>query len=259
MKSRPIESNQTRGSGLARLAKIGASAQAAIPGLYAWATTVAPVAWSPEARFAAKIIAAIGVVALVTAPILEIAEMTRLARALAVRGVAAMARLWSIWGFVLSSAIVWVLVPSALSPVRFDSVRGVLGIVGWALFAFASAGPPLRADPNLRLHVASDGPLEPRSKLVRGDGVYVGVGVIIALCMQMVGWEPISPERAVLVRLVTLASAMAVVGAMTSLAVARHSVRVARAHQFRLRRSLPWIATTLLLAASGVLLWLMKK
>jgi len=168
-------------------------------------------------------------------------------------------RIWSIWGLVLSSAIVWVLVPSALSPVRFDSVRGVLGIVGWALFAFASAGPPLRADPNTRVHVASDGPLEPRSKLVRGDGVYVGVGAMIALCMQVVGWELMSPERAVLVRLVTLASAMAVVGAMTSLAVARHSMRVAQASRFHLRSALPWIATALFLASSGALLWLVQK
>jgi hypothetical protein len=155
-----------------------------------------------------------------------------------------------------------VLVPAALAPAQFDSMRGVLGVVGWALFAFASAGPPLRVDPNMRVHSASDDPLEPRSKPVRGDGTYVGVGIIIALCIQMVGWEPISPERAVLVRLVTLASAMAVVGAMTSLAVARHSVRMTRARGFRswnLRHVLPWMAVVLFLATSGVLLWLVKK
>src|SRR6185503_4004543 len=55
------------------------------------------------------------------------------------------ARIWSVWGFVLSSAIVWSLAPAALSSARLDGVRGALGMVGWALFAFASAGPVLRA------------------------------------------------------------------------------------------------------------------
>src|SRR6478672_8663629 len=77
---------------LERAASIGTSAQAAIPGAYAWSITVAPAAWS-------------------------------------------------FWGFVVSSVLVWLLVPSALSPVRLDGLRGGLGMVGWALFAFASAGP----------------------------------------------------------------------------------------------------------------------
>ena len=56
---------------LTRFSELGASAQAAIPGLYAWAITVAPAAWSRGAPLIAKIAAVIGVVALVTAPLVE--------------------------------------------------------------------------------------------------------------------------------------------------------------------------------------------
>ncbi|MBN9167818.1 MAG: hypothetical protein J0I07_43205, partial [Myxococcales bacterium] len=54
---------------LERIASIGASAQAAIPGLYAWAITVAPAAWSRGAPLLAKAAAVVGVLALVTAPL----------------------------------------------------------------------------------------------------------------------------------------------------------------------------------------------
>ena len=54
---------------LTRLSELGASAQAAIPGLYAWSITVAPAAWSRGAPLFAKVAAIIGVVALVTAPL----------------------------------------------------------------------------------------------------------------------------------------------------------------------------------------------
>ena len=55
----------------ARLSELGASAQAAIPGLYAWSITVAPAAWSRGAPIFAKVAAIIGVIALTTAPLVE--------------------------------------------------------------------------------------------------------------------------------------------------------------------------------------------
>ena len=50
-RSRPDAAAATRRV-LERIAGIGASAQAAIPGLYAWAITVAPAAWSRGAPLA---------------------------------------------------------------------------------------------------------------------------------------------------------------------------------------------------------------
>jgi hypothetical protein len=251
----------------ARVAEIGSSAQAAIPGLYAWAITVAPAAWSRGAPLAAKVAAVVGVVALVTAPLVEgVARTEKPAtaeRKTAIESIRSWtgpvwARLWSVWGFALSSAVVWALAPQALSSARLDGLRGALGMVGWALFAFASAGPSLRVDLEASSRVVAGTPLKPRSELPRGDGAYVAAGVIMALAMQAVGWNVGSPERAVLVRLVTIASGIAVIGGTTTIALARHSTRVPASGKLRIRRSLPWVVLLVLVLLSGVALTLLR-
>jgi hypothetical protein len=154
--------------------------------------------------------------------------------------------------------MVWALAPSALLAVRFDAVRGTLGMVGWALFAFASAGPSLQADAHEMTRAVASTSLKPRSELPRGDGVYVAVGVALALAMQAVGWGVAVPERAVLVRLVTIVCGIAIVGGMTSIALARHSSRVAPSRRVRLRRALPWLVMLALFAGSGIVVWIVR-
>lgn len=260
---------------LERVASIGATAQAAIPGLYAWAITVAPAAWSRGAPFLAKTSAIVGVLALVTAPFVEGAGAPQptnepsprppkasgkplpfLGSVRSWTAGATWARAWSVWGFVLSSAMVWALAPSALSSARLDSVRGAAGMVGWALFAFASAGPALRSDPSAAGRIVASTSLKPRSDLPRGDGVYVAVGIVLALAMQGVGWAVAVPERAVLVRLVTVVCGIAVVSGTTSIALARHSARVPAGRRLRLRRALPWLVMLVLVTVSGVIVGL---
>ncbi|MDF2693362.1 MAG: hypothetical protein K0S65_1745 [Labilithrix sp.] len=259
---------------LERIASVGASAQAAIPGLYAWAITVAPAAWSRGAPLLAKIAAIVGVLALVTAPLVEgtgtnessdpssTSDKATPPAAMKPSPLSVVrswtgptwARAWSVWGFVLSSAMVWALAPAALSSARLDGVRGALGMVGWALFAFASAGPALRSDPNLAGRIVASTSLKPRSELPRGDGLYVAVGVALALTMQGFGWGVPVPERAVLVRLVTVVCGIAVLGGTTSIALARHSARVPASGRIRMRRALPWLVMLALVAVSGIAL-----
>lgn len=249
---------------LERIAGLGASAQAAIPGLYAWAITVAPAAWSRGAPLAAQVAAVIGVLALVTAPFVEGRmggepsaspagpTMKPSLRAVHSWTGQTWARIWSVWGFVLSSAIVWALAPAAVSSARLDGVRGALGMVGWALFAFASAGPVLQRDPNAEGRVVASSALKPRSELPRGDGVYVTVGVVLALAMQAVGWGISVPERAVLVRLITVVCGIAVLGGTTSIALARHARRTPASGRIRLKRALPWLVMLALFLVSGL-------
>lgn len=278
---RPLQ--RKRNKLLVRMASIGASAQAAIPGLYAWAITVAPAAWSRGAPILAKASAIVGVLALVTAPLVEGAgpavspDEAPGARQPSADEAAAKrktgrsflesvrswtgptwARVWSVWGFVLSSAIVWALAPSALSSARLDGVRGALGMVGWALFAFASAGPALRSDPALAGRILASTSLKPRSEIPRGDGVYVAIGVVMALAMQGVGWGVAVPERAVLVRLVTVVCGIAVLGGTTSIALARHTGRVPASRRIRLRRAAPWLVMLVLVAFSGAVIGLLR-
>jgi hypothetical protein len=257
---RPLE--RPRHWVLGRIASIGASAQAAIPGLYAWSITVAPAAWSRGSSWVAKGASLIGVLALVTAPVIE--ATTRLATANEEKkGLSSWtgptwARIWSVWGLVLSSAIVWALAPAALSSARLDGVRGSLGIVGWALFAFASAGPVLQHDPASSGRSVRSTSLKPRSEVPRGDGVYVAVGVVAALSMQAVGWGVAAPERAVLVRLVTVVCGVAVIGGTTSIALARHVKRVPASRRVRLRRALPWFVVLAVIVTSGMAVLAMR-
>lgn len=246
----PPSSRPPRRRGLwGHAASLDASAQAAVPGLYAWAITVAPAAWSRGAPLFAKVAAIVGALALVTAPIVSGAGGGR-ARS--------WARAWSVWGFALSSVTVWALSPSALSSARLDAVRGTAGMVGWALFAFASAGPALRADPSAAGRAVASASLEPRTELPRGERVYVAVGIVLALVMQQVGWSVAAPERAVLVRLVTITCGIAVISGTTSIALARHGRRVPASGRVRLRRAGPWLVMLALVTVSGVVVGLAR-
>jgi hypothetical protein len=204
-----------------RLTARGASAQAAIAGGYAWAVTVAPTVWGPDEPIVAMVAAGVGLSALLVA--------------------AAGERLWkghgriaSLWVFVLSSALAWLAAPAALRPTRIDTPRGLAGMLGWALFALASAGPALgdRLEP---ARVVDDAPLEARNRFARGDVAYPIAGAGAALALQFVGWQVASPERALLVRLVALAAGLAVVGAAAEIALARHVPRERRSPRARLR------------------------
>ena len=87
-----------------------------------------------------------------------------------------------------------------------------------------------------------------------GTASYVAVGVVLALAMQAVGWGVAAPERAVLVRLVTVVCGIAVLGATTSIALARHATRVPASRRLRLRRALPgWSCSRSSLASGSVL------
>jgi hypothetical protein len=204
-----------------RLAARGASAQAAIAGGYAWAVTVAPTVWERGAPVLAMVAAGIGLAALLIAAAGERLWHGRL-------------RFASLWVFVLSSALAWLSAPAALRPMRIDAPRGVAGMLGWALFALASAGPAL-GDRQEPARVVDDAPLEARNRFARGDAAYPVVGALIALALQLVGWQVASPERALLVRLVALAAGLAIVGAAAEIALARHAFRVKRGSRAQLR------------------------
>ena len=64
----------------------------------------------------------------------------------------------------------------------------------------------------------------------------------------------VTPERAVLVRLVTVVCGVAVLGATTSIALARHATRTPASRSLRVRRAVPWIVILALFAGSGLLL-----
>jgi hypothetical protein len=236
--------------GLRSVSDLGSAAQASIPGLYAWAVTVAPAAWSRGATPFAKVFAVLGVLALVAALLLEHRRPEDAPRARAV----------AVWGLSLTSAFTWLLVPGAMSTLRLDVARGFAGMFGWALFAFACAAPPIRRDEASDARVVEGPPLRPRTRLARGDLAIMSLGAAVASILQVVGWRSGPPERAILVRLVAIACGLAILGAATGVALARHARRVPASRRERIRRALPWLTllSTLVVARVAFFLFLGK-
>jgi hypothetical protein len=229
-----------RGEGiLQRLSAVGAAAQASIPGIYAWGVTVAPAAWSRGAPLVAKIAAVAAVLALAGGVFGE-------------RLWGGRARTLSLWGFVLACALAWSAAPGALGPLRIDAPRGAAGMIGWALFALASAAPALQGRREEDRLVAG-AELVPRKGLARGDAAYVTGGAVIAAALQVIGWRAASAERALLVRFVALAAGLAIIGAVTEVALARHAARVRRSRSRRLRRAMAALVVLAILGLTGVL------
>ena len=224
-----------------RIAGLGATAQAAIPGLYAWSVTVAPAAWSRGAPWLAEVAAVLGVIALASAPFVE-------------RWSSNFARIVSVWGLVTTSGLVWVLAPASLAPGKLDALRAIAGMIGWGLFALATAAPALkRVDP---VHATAGLPLRPRAAIPRGDLAYILLGVVLAAGLQVVGWRPMAPERALLVRMVALLQGLAIIGAATETAIARHARRSPASSRRRLRRALMWLVLFGLMAIGAAFLLL---
>jgi hypothetical protein len=228
-----------RASGvLERLSAMGVAAQASVPAAYAWAVTVAPAAWSHGATALAKAAAGVALLAVVAGIVGE--------RRWGVR-----ARYAAFWGFVLASALTWSAAPASLGPLRIDAPRGVAGMLGWALFALASSAPALDVQDDR--NAALDPALPARRSLSRGDALYVGGGVVIAALLQLAGWAVMGPERALLVRIVSIAAGIAVIGAATDLGLARHMPRPREARARRLRRGMAALVALALLSLSGLL------
>jgi hypothetical protein len=217
-----------------------ASVQAAVAGIYAWAVTVVPSASAPGAPMVAKVAAGVGLVALA----LGIAGESRWGQR---------ARIGSLWTFVLSSAITWSTSPSLLGPNRLDIFSSLSGMLGWGLFALASAGPALGGLRGSE-RIVMDDPLDARQRLPRGDTAYILGGLLLAAAFQVVGWREANPERALLVRLVALATGLAIIGASAEIAFARQAPPARRPWTFRLRQATPALTLLGMLLLVGILL-----
>jgi hypothetical protein len=229
---------------LDRVSAMSAAAQASVPAVYAWGVTVAPAAWSRGAPLLAKLAATGALVAVAIAVAGE-------------RRWGARSRILALWGFVLASAVAWSAAPAALGPLRVDAPRAMAGMLGWALFALSFAAPTISAREALppgEEPADSDPPLAPRRVLARGDALYVGGGALFAVWLQGIGWQVSTTERAILVRIVSLAAGIALLAVSTQVALARHVPRVRGRPAARLRRAMPPLVALGLLALSGLLL-----
>jgi hypothetical protein len=218
----------------------GAAAQVLVPGLYAWLTTVVPAAWSREGSLAAKGAAAAALVALVAGWWFS-------------RKGDARARIASLWGFVLSSALCWSAAPRAMGGGRIDGLRGVTGTLAWALFALAWAAPAFDSMVGDG-RVEHDDALAPRKRLPGRGVALLAVAGIAAVAIQTIGWAAPGPERALLVRLATIVSGLLIIDATAEVVLARHGRAGPLSSSARLRASRWWLIGLAVLVVLGALL-----
>jgi hypothetical protein len=225
---------------LERLAGRGATSQVAVAGAYAWVVTVAPALWSPGEPVLARI-----------APVAALASLV--AATVAERWWPSPVRVGCLWAFALTSALTWMSAPGLARSLRYDAAAGLAGMLGWALFAVAWAGPALgeRRAPD---RVVDEGPLEARRSLAAGDAAYLAGGAAIALALQLEGWHVASAERALLVRAVALAGGLAFIGAAAELGLARHGKRAQRKWGARLRSASAPLGLLAALGLAGLLM-----
>ncbi|CAN5324685.1 hypothetical protein BH09MYX1_BH09MYX1_64750 [soil metagenome] len=242
--------------------EIGPAMQAAVPGLYAWSVTVAPAAFGHGARWHSSVAAVGALFALGAGFVLEHPRASAAPKASSDATVDAPTApepaLRSAvhpavpWAFALACAASWAGSPDALSTTRLGSIRGIAGAIGWALFALACAAPPVLTTDLVRSARTESGP-KARHALARGDAVYVGVAAVIAFGLQLIGWDVVVPERAVLLRLATLGAGIAIVSAASAIALARHGKRRS------VRPPVLWPLALALLLLGGVLVHLLDR
>jgi hypothetical protein len=229
--------SRVSGSLLVRLSSLGASAQSAIPALYAWGVTVAPCAFARGASVLAKVTSILALAVLAAAIVLE-------------RRRPSLSRPVFVWGFAACCVLTWALAPQGLSPAKLDAARGFLGAVGWLMVAFSAAAPPLRRAP-AGGRIVQGAKLQPRSRVASGDGIFVAVAFACAVALQAIGWGVVATERALLVRAVTLVSGVAIIGAATDVATYRHQTRKAASSRVRLQRVWPAAGILVLLGLAA--------
>ncbi len=247
-------------SPLRKILELGPTAQPVVAGVYAWAVTVAPVGYGKHGslgtqNWAATVFASLAFVALVRGAVREaLLQQDPNARSAMERS-----RTLTLFSFSAASLVTWICDDDALSTVRLSAARGVAGMVGWALFAYACAAPVVELVPEpARVEAGA----RARGRIEKGDAVFVGIAFVLAFGLQLLGWSVDVPERAMLVRLTTLGAGVLILGGIGSFVSARHGARlepspqavVGRARVRMARPALPlgWVVALVMLLAAGI-------
>ncbi|HKQ71313.1 MAG TPA: hypothetical protein VJT73_18345 [Polyangiaceae bacterium] len=166
------------------------------PGLYAWGVTVA---WPVAHRLSpvgSRVFAFLGLVALVAGAALTFWS-PRLARILGV------------WVFFGSCVAAWGLFSAPIAPASLDPVQGLLGSLGWALFAMGWADVPTSPITEPSSHPLTS--RVPRQRIPRTVAAVLFVVALAAALPLVLAWWVESLERAVLAHVVALAAAIAII------------------------------------------------
>ena len=242
-------------SELRKALELGPTSQTIVAGIYAWAVTVAPVGFGKHGphntqNWVGTVFATLAFLALVRGVVTDVLVRGKPGSEKLLES----SRTLTLFSFATLSLVTWIVDTDALSPVRLSAARGVAGMLGWALFAYACSAPvvepvaePARVEAGMRA----------RGRVERGDAIFVGVAAALALGLQLVGWNVPTPERGLLVRIVTLGAGILVLGGVGTFVAGRHGAKTdpnPRVRQRSSRAPLPlgWVVALVLLLTGGI-------
>lgn len=214
-----------------------------LPGVYAWATTVALPAWSAGGGVArAGALGALGLLVL---------------GAFAARRNLLIGRAVGVLGFVGLSAGTWGALGPTLALANLDLVRASLGAIAWGLFAmgWGSLRSPERV-PELDPRALQGEPLSPKTRLSREAGVVFGACLAAGLLLPLLAWRVRENGLALLAHAAALAGAIAVINVGSRFVLARYDGQDGRASATRPSPPRLFLALFIAWLALGAGVWL---
>lgn len=180
-----------------------------LPGLYAWATTLAVPVTLPRAPGTARVAAILSLAALVLGPLLFPARPL-------------LGRIVGIHAFLALSVGTWSFLARAGLPLGGEPLHATFGALGWMLYAFGWGelrGPGTIPEEDPR--AVPGPPLPPRGELPRSVGVVFAFGIAGALSLVYLGFRITRPSHAVMGQAVALIAGLFLVGGAARVALER--------------------------------------
>lgn len=233
-----------RSEGVARLGR--PQLNVLLPGLYAWAATLAFPALGSHAPGSARALAALALVMLL-AGLFCVPTRPLLGRALGIQG------------FVLSSALGWILLERAGISLFGHTVEAAVGALGWMLFAFGWGDLRERQEVPERDPRVLPGPaLFPRAVLSRSVEAVLGIAVLGALLLGVLAWGVARPTHALWAHAAALLLGLLLVGAGARVALERTARRFPASSE-RLNTASSSLAVLLITLGLGALYWMLER
>ncbi|MFZ5890839.1 MAG: hypothetical protein ACOY0T_07275 [Myxococcota bacterium] len=216
-----------------------------LPGLYAWATTVALPASALHAPWWARALAGIACVALLLSPFASVLRPS-LGQALGIHA------------FVGASLGCWAALHLAGFALAPQGVTGAFGAFGWMLFAFAWGELRARRIPESDPHVVAGPPLSPRHSFRRSSEWVLALGTLGAGALLLLAWRVDRPNHAVLAQACALFLSLLVVAGATRVALERVP-RDLPSSADRYNGAASALAVLVLTLGLGLVFWMLER
>ncbi len=215
-----------------------------LPGLYAWAITVALPSSAAHAPWWARAPAGLACVCLLLAPFAG-ALRARLDVAL------------GLYGFLGCSLGCWVALSTSGLALAPHGLTGAFGAFGWMLFAFAWGELRAKRVPENDPHVLAGAPLAPRQTFPRSAEWVLAFGTLGAGLLLVLAWRIDRPSHGVFGQAAALLSSLLVTAGATRVALERQPRELPTSGQ-RYNAAAASIAVLLLALGLGMIFWVLE-